>query len=189
MCSEIINDLTLEEANTVTGIGLTCTLDNIVCEREIRADKIELSVNDDVITEHMDMEFFQEDDKKVCRLGFISLKPEHKRHQIMKKLHERQLQVLSDNAFKQMQLTATLDGLVVWPLLFFQFEESDFKEMWVSEVFTYMTDVLGYNTKKAKQLSNANVHDIASLLKPEDKVWFTQWVKHGMALRMYKDIR
>ena len=60
MCSEIINDLTLEEANTVKGIRLTCTLDNTVCEREIRADRIELYMNDDVTTEHMDMEFIQE---------------------------------------------------------------------------------------------------------------------------------
>jgi len=196
LCSNIINDFTIEHANTVNSIGLTCSLENTVCDEDIRSDNIELYINDEVITEHMSMEFFKDEkllhrdeNGKVCKVGFISLMREHKRHQITKKLHEKHLQILSDNNFKQMQLTAILDGLAVWPLLLFKFETQEFKEMWVNEVFTYMIEILGYNSKKAKRLSNADMHDIAPLLRPQNKEWFSNWVKNSMALRMYKDIR
>jgi len=202
-CKNIITESEVLRAHKIVSKNITGSLcKKPDCDEYRRYDVIDLKdvKNESVLDREIAFECLKEDRLwgrsgrgKIAKLHNIRIKVDKKSTGLGKELHTQQLTVLRAQNFDEMQLSAKWDGVIVWPSLFFKFKNEYDEEELLDHISTYMFDVLRYNNEKISRIMRQykSIKEIATHLKPEDKIWFTEWYKgtdKSLQYSMYKEV-
>ena len=133
-CDYIISDDDIKEIyDSVTSHNLESTLGIKRCEdKDSKNIKVNINFNgDSLTTTPTQREFFinkllyNQDNKygKVAEHMFFVIKEIYCKKGIAKSIHESELKVYKRNGFKQIQLKAIFDGVLVWNKLFYKYKD------------------------------------------------------------------
>jgi len=202
-CRSIIPELEVIRAHNISSLGLSGNLTRPSdCQSHRRFDVIDLknTNHESVLDREIAFEFFLNSqllgsvgNGKVAKLGTIRIKEAQKVNGIGKEIHAQHLLVLSQNQFKEIQLKAKWDGVIVWPSLFFKFRNEDDEDELIEHISVYMLDVLGFPRAKVSRILDQydGMQSINSHLKPNGKTWFTEWYQgtnRTLQYEMYKEV-
>lgn len=202
-CNKIISENEVLRAHRVTSKNLRGNLCRRPdCDDYRRYDVVDLKdeADESILKVQIAFEFLKDSrlfgnsgNGKVAKLHNIRIKPDKKSKGLGTEIHAQQLSVLRDNQFKEMQLSAQWDGVVAWPSLFFKFANEDDEDELLEHITVYMLDILEYNNDKVGRIMQTydGIKNISKLLKPQNKVWFTQWYQEtdrSLEYKMYKEV-
>lgn len=202
-CSDIIRESEVIRAHKITSKDLTGNLCRRPdCDNYRRYDVIDLKDKSGNSVLQVEIAFeFLKDSKffgssgrgKVAKLHNIRIKSDKKSKGLGAEIHAQQLDVLKDNHFKEMQLSAQWDGVIAWPSIFFNFISEDDEDELLEHIANYMFDVLEYNSDRVKKIMQNydNIKSLSKHLKPTNKVWFTEWYQEtnrSLEYKMYKEV-
>ena len=202
-CRDIIKESEVLRAHRIISknlVGNLCRKPD--CDSYRRYDVIDLKdklgnsiLNVEIAFEFLkDSRFFGTTGRgKVAKLHNIRIKPDKKTKGLGSEIHAQQLSVLKNNHFKELQLSAQWDGVIAWPSIFFNFTSEDDEDELLEHIASYMFDVLKYNNDKVTKIMQNydNIKSLAKHLRPESKIWFTDWYQEtnrSLEYKMYKEI-
>ena len=133
-CDYIISDDDIKEIyDSVTSHNLESTTWGKICkDKESKNIKIDIKFNDDDLTTipiqrefiHNTLLYNQDNNYgKVVEHMFFIIKEVYCKKGIAKSVHESELKVYKRNGFKQIQLKAFSDGVLVWNKLFYKYKD------------------------------------------------------------------
>jgi len=94
---------------------------------------------------------------KVVEHMHFFIEEQYRRKGIAKSIHQSELVFYKNNGFKQIQLTAIFEGVIVWSKLFYKFKDSVQEEEIMMQLFPYL-----------KQVHKLSIKDIEKKLKNKD---------------------
>lgn len=202
-CSSFISNSELLRAHRIITHDLTGSfMRTPLCDAYRRFDVLDLkdSTNHSILEREISWEFFKDyelinrrDFGKVAKLGNIRIKNSDKSKGLGKDIHSQHLDVFRTNNIRQIHLSAKWDGVIVWPTLFFKFCFPDQEDELLEHISVYMLDILGYSSIKVETImsSYSDIRNLGIHLKPNSKVWFTEWYQQtnrSLQYDMYKDV-
>jgi len=201
------NDDIKEIYDSVTSHSLETSFLRPRCEdKESKNIKVDIKINNEELTNPntpVQREFYQEKQlynqdthgKVVEHMTFI-INEEYRRKGIAKSIHENELRIYKKNGFKQIQLSAVHDGILVWSKLLYKYKDKKEEKKIFNEFLVYLKQIhlLSMETITSKTFKNKSLKDIniKYLLAPsEDKDSFSVWLSKrpsSIGIDMYKDI-
>ena len=201
------NDDIKEIYDSVTSHNLETSFLRPRCEdKESKNIKVDIKINNEELTSlntPVQREFYQEKKlynqenygKVVEHMTFI-INEKYRRQGIAKSIHESELKIYRKNGFKQIQLSAVHDGVLVWSKLLYKYKDNKDEKKIFYEFLNYLKVVhlLSMETISSKKFKSKSLKDIniKYLLAPsEDKDSFSVWLTKrlgSIGIDMYKDI-
>lgn len=137
---------------------------------------------------------------KVAKYEQIEIKSKFRDEKIAKHFDTKAYEVYKRNNFKEIQMHAIKDGIIVWPKLFYQFVNPNDEKKLLMEFEKYLFDIhsiVDDNTRNKKMEKLKNINDIPkSLSKPKDgKISFADYLankiqakKLSILSKLYKEV-
>lgn len=138
----------------------------------------------------------QEGMGKVAEHIHFFLKEDYRKNGIATRIHENEINVYRRNNFKQIQLTATGEGILAWKKLFYKYKDSFDVDNIKSSFWVYLRNIHRMDIKDIE--SKFKDKDLEYILNSRyskapsaDKESFFEWFKNtpcSIGIEMYKDI-
>ncbi len=136
---------------------------------------------------------------KVARFDQIEISSGYKEDGISKIFDERAYSVLKRNNFKEIQLSATRDGIVVWPRLFYKFQNPKDDDKIRQQFQIYLIKIHGLSMddsiKKMSIIKSVDKIPISLSCPKDGKIYFSEWLmekiksnKVSLVSKMYKEV-
>lgn len=203
-CDYIISDNDVEEIYDNTSYNLESTIHKSCDEVNSKYISLNITTNsNELTTSPIKREFFNEKllFNKAGTVGKVAehihffIKEEYRQEGIAKAIHENELVIYTRNDFKQIQLTAVGDGVLVWRKLYYKYKDSTQEKKILDNLWIYLTKVHRLNIEQIEsKFKNKSLKDISSkyFLAPSNgKDSFLKWLQKrpsSIGIEMYKDI-
>ncbi len=135
---------------------------------------------------------------KLAKYEQIAIASKFKDLKIATKFDESAIEILRRNLFREIQITAIHDGILVWAKLFYKFANSEDEKQIIAQFQKYLFQVHGMNSiERSRVLQNVkSVKDIPKkVARPIDKIKFVDWLENeikdkkvALMLKLYKDL-
>jgi len=194
MCNDILSDSDIEKIyqNFDLELDSDCTNNNeksVICD--IKKDNKLINETKIGRTYYREYDLIKYIFKgKVAKHDMFILKAEYRNKGIAKSIHNNEMDIYQKNNFKQIQLEAAFDGIIVWKKLGFNYVNKNAERNLITAWKKYAKDILKLSTKEIIKINK--ISDISkSRLKPNNKIQFTKWyqkLEKSELFKMYKDI-
>lgn len=135
---------------------------------------------------------------KVAKFEQITIASKFKDLKVATKFDESGIAILRRNQFKEIQITAIHDGILVWSKLFYKFAFMDDEDKIITLFQKYLFQIHGMNSVERSSIlmKIKSVKDIPKrIARPKDKMKFVDWLENeikekkvALMLKLYKDL-
>lgn len=132
---------------------------------------------------------------KVVKHEYFILQDAFQRKKIVSAIHPKEIETYRLCEFKEIQLDAAWDGLVVWKKMFFKFKNSQHENFMKIAIQRYLKDVKGMSLDEiSKAIKNDPFSVSSSHLKDGTTTnndfhhWLERTMNRQVLIKMYKEI-
>lgn len=129
---------------------------------------------------------------KVVKHEYFILKDESQGKKIASKIHVKELETYSRNTFKEIQLDAAWDGLVVWKKMYFKFASVKDESIIKIAIQMYLKQVKNMSIEEIEKVIKNKPFSINLSYLKDDSIDFRHWINDKMhkvfLAKMYKEV-